>query len=63
MDPRSGVKDYVRLSVSLERYPDRSGGIFVVRGMTSYVHANGTGSLFSRALGDTVFHVGEMKGR
>ena len=30
MDPRSGVKDYVRLSVSLKRHPDRSGGIFVV---------------------------------
>ena len=27
MDPRSGVKDYVRLSVFLERHPDRSGGI------------------------------------
>ena len=27
MDPRSGVKDYVRLSVSLKRHPDRSGGI------------------------------------
>ena len=30
MDPRSGVKDYVRLSVFLERHPDRSGGSFVV---------------------------------
>ena len=30
MDPRSGVKDYVRLSVFLERHPDRSGGGFVV---------------------------------
>ena len=30
MDPRSGVKDYVRLPVSLKRHPDRSGGIFVV---------------------------------
>ena len=30
MDPRSGVKDYVRLSVSLKRHPYRSGGIFVV---------------------------------
>ena len=29
MDPRSGVKDYVRLSVSLKRHPDRSGGIFL----------------------------------
>ena len=27
MDPRSGVKDYVRLPVSLKRHPDRSGGI------------------------------------
>ena len=27
MDPCSGVKDYVRLSVSLKRHPDRSGGI------------------------------------
>ena len=27
MDPCSGVKDYVRLSVFLERHPDRSGGI------------------------------------
>ena len=27
MDPRSGVKDYVRLSVFLERHPDRSRGI------------------------------------
>ena len=27
MDPRSGVKNYVRLSVFLERHPDRSGGI------------------------------------
>ena len=27
MDSRSGVKDYVRLSVSLKRHPDRSGGI------------------------------------
>ena len=30
MDPRSGVKDYVRLSVFLERHPGRSGGSFVV---------------------------------
>ena len=30
MDPRSGVKDYVRLSVSLKRHPDRSGGILPV---------------------------------
>ena len=29
MDPRSGVKDYVRLPVSLKRHPDRSGGIFL----------------------------------
>ena len=29
MDSRSGVKDYVRLSVSLKRHPDRSGGIFL----------------------------------
>ena len=29
MDPRSGVKNYVRLSVSLKRHPDRSGGIFL----------------------------------
>ena len=28
MDPRGGVKDYVRLSVSLKCHPDRSGGIF-----------------------------------
>ena len=28
MDPRSGVKDYVRLPVFLKRHPDRSGGIF-----------------------------------
>ena len=28
MDPRSGVKNYVGLSVSLKRHPDRSGGIF-----------------------------------
>ena len=27
MDPRSGVKDHVRLPVSLKRHPDRSGGI------------------------------------
>ena len=27
MDPRSGVKNYVRLPVSLKRHPDRSGGI------------------------------------
>ena len=27
MDLRGGVKDYVRLSVSLKRHPDRSGGI------------------------------------
>ena len=26
---RSGVKDYVRLSVSLKRHPDRSGGILL----------------------------------
>ena len=26
-DPRSGVKNYVRLPVSLKRHPDRSGGI------------------------------------
>ena len=31
MDPRSGVKNYVRLSVSLKRHPDRSGGIFLAR--------------------------------
>ena len=30
MDPRSGVKNDVRLSVFLERHPDRSGGSFVV---------------------------------
>ena len=30
MDPRSGVKNYVRLSVFLERHPDRSGGILPV---------------------------------
>ena len=30
MDPRSGVKDYVRLSVLLERHPDRSRRSFVV---------------------------------
>ena len=37
MDPRSGVKDYVRLPVFLERHPDRSGGIFVVwRMLSSY---------------------------
>ena len=29
MDPRSGVKDYVRLPVSFKRHPDRSGGIFL----------------------------------
>ena len=29
MDPRSGVKNYVRLPVSLKRHPDRSGGIFL----------------------------------
>ena len=29
MDPRSGVKKYVRLPVSLKRHPDRSGGIFL----------------------------------
>ena len=29
MDQRSGVKDYVRLSVSLKRHSDRSGGIFL----------------------------------
>ena len=28
MDPRSGVKNYVRLPVSLKRHLDRSGGIF-----------------------------------
>ena len=27
MDPRSGVKNYVRLPISLKRHPDRSGGI------------------------------------
>ena len=27
MDPRSDVKDYVRVPVSLKRHPDRSGGI------------------------------------
>ena len=27
IDPRSGVKNYVGLSVSLKRHPDRSGGI------------------------------------
>ena len=31
MDPRSGVKNYVRLPVSLKRHPDRSGGIFFCR--------------------------------
>ena len=37
MDPRSGVKNYVRLSVFLERHPDRNGGIFVVwRLLSSY---------------------------
>ena len=30
VDPRSGVKAYVRLSVFLERHPDRSGGSFFV---------------------------------
>ena len=30
MDPRSGVKNDVRLPVSLKRHPDRSGGIFLV---------------------------------
>ena len=30
MDPRSGVKNYVRLSVFLERHPDRSRRSFVV---------------------------------
>ena len=29
MDPRSGVKDYVRLPVSLKRHPGRSGGSFL----------------------------------
>ena len=29
MDPRSGVKEDVRLPVSLKRHPDRSGGIFL----------------------------------
>ena len=29
MDPRSGVKNYVGLSVSLKRHPDRSGGILL----------------------------------
>ena len=29
MYPRSGVKDYVRLPVSLKRHPDRSGGILL----------------------------------
>ena len=29
MDPRSGVKDYVRLPGSLKRHPDRSGGILL----------------------------------
>ena len=29
MDPRSGVKNYVRLSVSLKCHPDRSGGILL----------------------------------
>ena len=32
MDSRSGVKDYVRLSVFLERHPDRSGGSFLYGG-------------------------------
>ena len=29
MDPRSSVKDYVRLPVSLKRHPGRSGGSFL----------------------------------
>ena len=29
MDPRSGVKNYVRLPVSLKRHLDRSGGILL----------------------------------
>ena len=29
MDPRSGVKEDVRLPVSLKRHPDRSGGILL----------------------------------
>jgi len=49
MDPRGGVKDYVRLSVFLERHPDRSGGIFVVRDMMSSVRGTETGSPFSYA--------------
>ncbi len=40
MDPRSGVKNYVRLSVFLERHPDRSGGSFVVWKRRSRLHTS-----------------------
>ena len=36
MDPRSGVKDYVRLPVSLKRHPERSRGIFIA--LPPYAH-------------------------
>ena len=36
MDPRIGVKNYVRLSVSPKRHPDRSGGIFIA--LPPYAH-------------------------
>ena len=44
MDPRSGVKNYVRLSVSLKRHPDRSGGIFLARPPYAHMrpHSNDT---------------------
>ena len=40
MDPRSGVKDYVRLSVFLERHPDRSRRSFVVWKRRSRLHTS-----------------------
>ena len=40
MDPRSGVKNYVRLSVFLERPPDRSRRSFVVWKRRSRLHTS-----------------------
>ena len=40
MDPRSGVKNYVRLSVFLERHPDRSRRSFVVWKRRSRLHTS-----------------------
>ena len=40
MDPRSSVKNYVRLSVFLERHPDRSRRSFVVWKRRSRLHTS-----------------------